>query len=300
MSISAGYSDRFYTASDGLRLHARIYGQPVADELPVICLSGLTRNARDFHGLALYLSSEAPRPRQVICFDYRGRGLSDYDPNWRNYTVLTEAQDVLAGLATLGIQHGAFIGASRGGLILHFLPALAPGMMKAAIFNDIGPVVEMEGLLHIRNYLRAAKPLKSFTEAEAAQRSAHSKAFPALNGEDWQTLARALYRDENGVPVLDFDPALVNTLDNLNPSAPLPDLWPQFESLSGIPLLAIRGENSTLLSKTTLEEMRNRHDGMETILVEGQGHTPLLETASLPQKIAGFLDRSMSGRQIHS
>jgi pimeloyl-ACP methyl ester carboxylesterase len=300
MSARAGYSDYFYTASDGLRLHARIYGERAAGELPVVCLSGLTRNARDFHGLALYLSREAPRPRQMICFDYRGRGLSDYDPNWQNYTVLTEAQDVLAGLAALEIQHGAFIGSSRGGLIMHFLPALMPGMMKAAIFNDIGPVVEMESLLHIRNYLRAAKPLKSFAEAEAAQRSAHAKAFPALGNEDWQRLTRALYRDENGVPVLDFDPALVNTLDSLDPSAPLPDLWPQFQSLNGIPLLAIRGENSTLLSENTLQEMRNRHDDIETITVEGQGHTPLLETASLPQRIAGFLDRSMTEQRAHS
>ena len=120
------FSNFFYQSSDNLRLHARIYGQPRPDRWPVICLPGLTRNARDFHELAIYLSQDAPMPRQVVAFDYRGRGQSDCDPSRHNYNVGTEAVDVLAGLAALGIDRAAFIGTSRGGLIIHVLGAMQP------------------------------------------------------------------------------------------------------------------------------------------------------------------------------
>jgi pimeloyl-ACP methyl ester carboxylesterase len=106
-------------------------------------------------------------------------------------------------------------------------------------------------------------------------------------------MVRALYRDEDGKPVADFDPALLKTITGLDLAQPLPVLWPQFQSLTGVPMLAIRGENSRLLSAATLEEMVRRHPAIETITVEGQGHVPMLETGSLPARIEAFLDRAV-------
>ncbi|RUV19099.1 alpha/beta hydrolase, partial [Mesorhizobium sp. M1A.F.Ca.IN.022.04.1.1] len=119
---SDSFSDFFYAAPDGLKLHARIYGEANGG-WPVVCLPGLTRNARDFHELALYLSGKAKTPRKVVAFDYRGRGRSDYDPDISHYNVGVEAGDVLAGLSALGIEEAGFIGTSRGGLIIHVLGA---------------------------------------------------------------------------------------------------------------------------------------------------------------------------------
>ncbi len=65
----------FFSAQDGLRLHARVFGEP-SPGLAVVCLPGLTRNARDFSGLARHLAGDTPNPRRVVAFDYRGRGLS--------------------------------------------------------------------------------------------------------------------------------------------------------------------------------------------------------------------------------
>ncbi|MER9534241.1 alpha/beta hydrolase, partial [Mesorhizobium sp. M0586] len=87
MSSTDGFSDFFYTAPDGLKLHARVYGETNSADWQVVCLPGLTRNARDFHELALYLSQRADHPRKVIAFDYRGRGLSAYDPDISHYNV---------------------------------------------------------------------------------------------------------------------------------------------------------------------------------------------------------------------
>ncbi|WFP62033.1 alpha/beta hydrolase [Mesorhizobium sp. WSM4904] len=289
---SEGFSDFFYAAPDGLKLHARIYGESNTDAWPVVCLPGLTRNARDFHELALYLSSKAKRPRKVVAFDYRGRGRSDYDPDISHYNVGVEAGDVLAGLSELGIEEAAFVGTSRGGLIIHVLGALKPAALKAIVLNDIGPVIEAEGLAHIRSYLdRNPKP-KTFAEAVDAQRRVHGAGFPALTDADWARMVTAICRDTDAGWVPDFDPALVETLAGVDVTKPLPDLWPQFDALTAVPLLAIRGGNSTLLSAATFEEMQKRHPGMQTITVEGQGHAPFLETGTLPEEIAGFLDRA--------
>ncbi|MDP3899358.1 MAG: alpha/beta hydrolase [Mesorhizobium sp.] len=291
MQNTSQYDDFFYSAQDGLKLHARVYGAET-DALPAICLAGLTRNAADFHELALSLSTHPKRPRQVIAFDYRGRGRSAYDPNWRNYDVLVEAADILAGLTVLGIEHGAFIGTSRGGIIVHVLAAMRPGALKAVVLNDIGPVVEGAGLAQIRAYLERAPKPKTFAEAIAIQRAAMGQTFSALAEADWERMIRAFYREENGALVADFDPALIRTVTAVDLNQPLPTLWPQFMGLAKLPLLAIRGENSKLFAAATLDEMASRHPGMEQITVEGQGHAPLLETGDLPKRIAAFLERA--------
>lgn len=286
-----GFTERFFSAPDGLRLYARIYGEDV-DALPVICLPGLTRNTRDFHELALFLSRDAARPRKVVAFDYRGRGRSAYDRNWRDYEAPTEAGDVLASLTALGIEHAAFIGTSRGGLIVFALAAMRPAAIRAVVLNDIGPVIEGAGLAQIRAYLERAPRPASFDEAVAIQKAAIGAAFPALDETDWRRMVHAIYRDEHGRPVADFDPNLVKTIRGIDFNKPLPVFWPQFTGLSRVPMLAIRGENSNLLSAETLERMAKRHPNIETITVAGQGHAPLLETAGLPGRIAAFLDRA--------
>lgn len=288
----AGFAERRFAAPDGLMLSARVYGPLEADRPFVVCLAGLTRNARDFHQLALFLShDDAVTPSTVVCLDYRGRGRSEYDRDWRNYDIVVEAGDVLAALDALGIARAAFIGASRGGLIIHVLAAMRPAAMEAIVFNDVGPVVEGAGLAQIRAFLENAPKPATFADAVRVLKTAHGTAFPALGDADWQRMAHAIYRDEGGRPVPDYDPKLLKTVRGIDFDKPLPVLWPQFMGLTAIPLLAIRGGNSTLLSAETLKEMARRHPHMEAVTVEGQGHTPLLETAGLPERIDTFFTR---------
>ena len=289
--MATRFEDFFYTSTDGLKLHARVYDSPAA-ALPAICLPGLTRNSADFHELALHLADHPTSPRKVVTFDYRGRGRSAYDPKWQNYDPVTESGDVLAGLTALGIEHGAFIGTSRGGLIIMILAAMRPAVLKAAVLNDIGPAVDAAGLVQIRAYLERAPRPKTFAEAVEIQRSIAGDAFSALTDADFERMVRAFYREDNGVPVPDFDPALLNTLKSVDLSKPLPELWPQFMGLADIPVLAIRGANSSLLSAATFGEIAKRHPKLTAITVEGQGHAPFLETGDLPERIADFLAKA--------
>lgn len=290
LSVTADFSNFFYSSSDGLKLHARVYGDQNRDTLPIVCLPGLTRNARDFHELAIYLSTQAKTQRKVVSFDYRGRGQSAYDADVANYTVGVEANDILTGLDQLSIKEAAFIGTSRGGLIIHVLGVLRPMILKAIVLNDVGPALEIAGLAHIKSYLEKATLPQDPADAVEAQKAAHGQDFPVLTTADWQRMVSAIYRKDDGKLVPDFDPKLVETLAGVDVSKPLPTLWPQFEALGNIPTLAIRGANSRLLSKETLHEMARRHPKLRAVTVTGQGHAPFLETGDLPRTIADFIE----------
>lgn len=280
----------FFTASDGLRLHAVDHGRGISDELPLVCLPGLSRNARDFTQFAEHLVTRASPKRRVVCFDYRGRGRSEWDRNWKNYNILTEAEDVLAGMAALGIDHAAFVGTSRGGLISMVLSAMRPGAMRAVVLNDVGPVIEGDGLTQIRVYLSRAPKPKSWDEAVAMQKATMGKNFPALTDEDWALETRAKYREINNKIVPDHDPALVKTLTSIDLRERLPTLWPQFLGLSRVPVLVLRGERSNLLGAETLRKMAARHPDLRQYTVPGQGHAPLMHSAGIPELVEDFLN----------
>ncbi|MDF1607725.1 alpha/beta hydrolase [Hoeflea sp. YIM 152468] len=285
------HEDIFFSASDGLRLHAADYGRhdpATRGRLAVVCLPGLTRNTRDFHDLALRLSQEPKTPRRVVSFDYRGRGLSAWDKTPSNYSIVVEAGDVLSGMAALGLQHAIFIGTSRGGLIMHILAAMRPAVMAAGVLNDIGPVIEGAGLAQIKAYLSRTPKPKDWAAAARILADAHSRSFPALTDGDWADFARAIYVEKDGKLVPDYDPALLDGLKSVDLNTPLPTLWPQFEGLGGMSLLALRGEHSTLLSSNTLIEMKNRVASLQTVTVAGQGHAPILHLSGIPEILGKF------------
>jgi pimeloyl-ACP methyl ester carboxylesterase len=290
-----GFFERFIENADGLKLYLRDYGQDrpdSADRLPVICLPGLSRNSRDFHQLAALLSSPPAlerQPRRVICLDYRGRGLSDWDNDKSRYQLPVEAADVLAVCAALDVSRAIFIGTSRGGLILHLLAAMKPELLAAVILNDIGPVIEMQGLLHIRDYLSPAPPQATWQAAAGRLKTVHGMVFPALADRDWMDMAKAIYRERNGQIRPDFDPALAEPLQARDSNTPLPDLWPLFEGLKDMPVMAIRGEHSNILSSETFREMQRRHPKLEALTAFGQGHAPILHLEPLRSEIARFI-----------
>ncbi len=289
---SQAFQDRTCVSSDGLTLHLRDYDPgPEATEgrLPVICLPGLTRNSRDFHQLALILSRDPVIPRRVIALDYRGRGLSDWDENKAIYNLAVEARDVIEACAYLKIDRAAFIGTSRGGLILHLLAGMTSDLVAAAVLNDIGPVIGAEGLMKIRDDLNAARLPHDMEEAAALLKQRHGADFPALSEDDWAEMATAIYRDVDGQLVPDVDPVIAKQLLSIDFTKPVPDLWAQYENFEPLPLMAVRGENSALLSESTLTAMAGRHAGLKIIRVPGQGHPPLLHLEPALSAMRNFL-----------
>ncbi|MEX2691215.1 alpha/beta fold hydrolase [Rhizobium mongolense] len=291
-NTAEGFEEKIYLSVDGLKLYARDYGagNPSASvSPPVICLPGLTRNSRDFHQLALILSKNPERPRRVIALDYRGRGRSAWDDNKQNYNLGVEANDVLTACSAFGITQAVFIGTSRGGLILHLIAEMKPELLASVVLNDVGPVLELEGLRHIQAYLANPRRPRDWDDAAGLLRQLHEAEFPALSADDWRGMAFAIYRETDYGLVTDIDPAIAEAVIAADFSKPLPDLWKPFDAMAAIPLLVIRGETSKLLSKATVEEMLRRHPAARQFTARCQGHAPLLHLDDVAEEIRRFL-----------
>lgn len=296
MSETSGFQSHFISARDGLKLHAREYGPAVGAALPALCLPGLARTSADFHTLALALSTDPKRPRRVVSLDYRGRGLSEHDRNWRNYDIKVELDDVLQVMAALGLHEAVFIGTSRGGLITMAMAPVRPTCIRGVVLNDIGPVIDAQGLIRIRGYVGKMPSPRSWSEAADILRHLFGPQFPALGDEDWLGYARRTWGETAGGFKPLYDTALMKPLEALDLEAPPPVLWPLFDGLAHAPMLVLRGEHSDLLSEATLKEMGDRRAGVETFTVAGQGHAPLLETRDVIQKIARLCARADDAR----
>lgn len=279
-----------YQSADGLSLEGRLYGDLGRPGLPLVCLSGLTRNSRDFEPVARRFAGE----RAVVTLDFRGRGGSDRDPNPARYAPPVEAGDVLTGLDALGIARAVFLGTSRGGIVTMLLATMRPALVAGAILNDIGPVIERRGLLRIKAHV-GMEPPGDWETATRALAAAWSPEFPILGADAYARIARRLYRDDDGRPVLDYDPALALNLAPLGPTTPLPDVWGPFAALDGKPLLVLRAEHSDILAAKTVADMAERHPGLASLTVAGQGHAPLLEDEPSLEAVAALLGRADRG-----
>jgi pimeloyl-ACP methyl ester carboxylesterase len=282
------------TAQDGLKLHVREYGTRATARLPVVCLPGLSRNSADFHVLATELRRD--RERRVLALDYRGRGRSDYDPNPTNYNPAVEDGDVIAVLTALGVGPAVFVSTSRGGILTMLLATLRPSAIAGAVLNDIGPVIEPPGLLRIKGYVGKLPKVNSFEQAADTLQSLFASQFPTLTQKEWLAEARRSFKQVNGRLQPTYDAALARALQGVAPDGVLPPMWNQFDALTGVPLMVIRGERSDILSAETVQAMRARRADMQVLEVPNQGHPPSLEAAATIGRIAAFIAACESGR----
>jgi pimeloyl-ACP methyl ester carboxylesterase len=285
--------DRFIGAEDGLKLHLRDYAptRPADGALPVLCLPGLTRTAEDFDTLARALTGDNERPRRVLAMDSRGRGLSDRDPNPANYAVPIEARDVTTAADSLGVSHAIVIGSSRGGLVALTLAAMRPSLLAGVAFNDIGPVIEMAGLIRIASYAGKMPTPRDHAEGATALKALFGTQFPALRPDEWQEWSRRNWTLRDGQLAATCDPAVALSLASLDPAQPLPALWELFDKLPTVPLMVLRGEHSDLLSAETVAEMLERRGDATSAVIAGQGHTPLLADAPTIALLTAFCAR---------
>lgn len=285
----ATFSDEYWTSPDGLRLHYRDYpctgGEGRDDRPPLLCLPGLTRNARDFEPVVEAFAGEW----RVICPDLRGRGDSEYAKDPQTYAPRFYVADLEALFLRAGITRFVAIGTSLGGLLTMLLAAGGRDRLAGAVLNDIGPVVEQEGLARIRDYVGKGSTFPTWMHAARALKGTVGHAYPDYAMSDWLVLAKRMMElGGNGRIAFDYDMKIAEPFARAN-DGPGPDLWPLFEALSGRPVLALRGELSDILSAETLAGMQRRMPQMEAVTLPRIGHAPTLAEPVALEAIARLL-----------
>ena len=254
-----------FMTSDGIALHYTDEGAGP----PLLCLAGLTRDGRDFDFVAPQLTD-----RRLIRLDYRGRGQSAW-ASPETYTIPVEARDAVELLDHLELPRAAILGTSRGGLIAMVLAATAKDRLAGVALNDIGPEIAEAGLDAIKAYLGRPPAQKTIREV-AARRAEVMTGFRDVPESRWLEEAERLFVETAEGLELTYDPALREAVLGAG-AQPAPDLWPLFDALNGLPLCALRGENSDLLSPETFAEMQRRRPDMIAAEIPGRGHIPYLD-----------------------
>lgn len=280
------FADRFWTSRDGLKLHYRDYAGRV-DRPPLLCLHGLTRNARDAEPLANRLAGEW----RVLCPEMRGRGDSAYAKDSATYNPVQYVEDLLELFAQAEIDRAVFVGTSLGGLMAMILALSAPERIAGVLLNDVGPELDPAGLERIRGYVGQGRNFPTWMHAARALEESQQIAFPDYEIADWLTMAkRVMVIGSNGRIHFDYDMKIAEPFAQPGGEAGV-NLWPCFEALRGRPALLLRGELSDVLSAQTHQEMARRLDGSEAVTVPRVGHAPTLDEPEARAAIDRLLAR---------
>lgn len=282
--MSEKFHHRYLTSDDGLRLHYHDYDANASDRAPVIFLTGLTRNARDYEDIAPKLA----RNRRVLCPDPRGRGLSDYDPNPVNYHPTTHVRDTLKMLDEAGIEKVVCIGTSMGGIMSMMMAASVPERLAGIVLNDVGPNVNAEGVARIAGYVGLLEPNADWAAAVEQFKDFNSGEFANLSEDEWERFTRRLYRERpDGTITSDYDPGIGQNLRQ--GTAVPPDLWPLYDAASQFPMMVLRGELTDILRPDTVEKMKERNPDLTVITVPDRGHTPTMDEHMVVEALEAFL-----------
>ncbi len=288
-TVGARWADRYWTSRDEIKLHYRDYlGRD--DRPAVLCLPGLTRNVRDFENLALRLAGQW----RVISPEMRGRGDSGYSKDSSTYNPFQYVDDINCLLEDAGVERYVAIGTSLGGLMTMILAMNAPERIVGAVLNDVGPVLNPEGLARISGYVGQGRSFPTWMHAARAIEETQAIAYPGYGIDDWLAMAkRLMVVSGNGRIVFDYDMKIAEPLQRSGDLVQS-DLWPGIDALAGKPILLLRGGLSDLLSAEALDAMRARLPGGEAVTLANVGHAPTLDEPEAMAAIDRLLARCLA------
>jgi len=257
-----------FTTHDGLTLDYKIEGEGK----PLLCLPGLTRDLHDFDEIAAAMRGEA----QVIRLTMRGRGRSDWAPDYQSYNIVQEARDAVEFMDFLGLEKATIIGTSRGGCNAMILAATAPERLAGVLLNDIGPELATAGIDNIMDYIGKMPKAQDLPSLVTSLKADMAADFSDLPLAKWEALAQRWFKvSESGV-ALNYDPGIGKAMHE-QAQGEAPDMWGLFDLMAGVPLALLRGANSNLLSAETAAQMQGRRPDMLYAEVPNRGHIPFLD-----------------------
>ena len=284
----ASWTDRFWYSAEGIRLHYRNYEGP-RDKPPILCIPGLTRNARDFEPVAERYAGDW----RVLCVELRGRGMSDNDPEPSRYTPQYYVADIMKLLDQEGIADAVFMGTSLGGICTMLLASTDADRIAGAMLNDIGPEIDQSGIDRISGYVGREVHFGSWEEAADTLENRNREVFPRWKKEDWERFTHRIMHETSEGIAFQYDMRIAENFRAAT-EGPQGANWHLYESLAGRPVTILRGELSDLLAPDIAEQMVERLNGdAELIVVPAVGHTPNLEEPESQGAMDRLLKRVM-------
>jgi pimeloyl-ACP methyl ester carboxylesterase len=277
----------YWWSQDGLRLHALRYAGPAAAAArpTILALPGLTRNARDFAGVAAHLADRF----NIIAVDFRGRGDSAWAKDPLTYVPLTYVRDIEQLILDQKLERMIFIGTSLGGIVTMLMAGLLGDTVCGAVLNDIGPDLDPVGVQRIRGYVGKVGSFASWMHCAHGVQAANKHVYPHYDMEDWLLMAKSVAcLEPSGRIVFDYDPKIAEPFKLPGGEAGV-NLWPLFDMLAQRPVLSVRGATSDILSAATLADMHTR--GAATVTVPGIGHAPTLTEPDARTVLDAFLQQ---------
>ncbi len=254
----------------------------------IVCVHGLSRNARDFDFLAEALASRY----RVIAMDMAGRGKSDWLTNKTDYNYLTYIADCCALLDGLKLEKVTWLGTSMGGIIGMMLAAQQPQRIKRMVLNDIGAVVSAQGLTRILGYVGSSVPFANAEEALSHLKSI-LRPFGIASEAEWQFMFEISFnRLPDGRYAFAYDPDISQPFrDAASKADAIADIdlsaaWSQVQC----PVLVLRGKESDILTHETAAAMLNRPIPTTLKEFDGVGHAPALLNDVQIHTIIDWLD----------
>jgi len=285
MQQATGYEDRYWQSDDGLKLHYRDYPSS-SDATPVICVPGLTRNARDFEHLGPWLDGK----RRLLLINLRGRGGSEYAPDSGSYNPKQYVADIAKLLEEIDIPKAIFIGTSLGGIVTMLMAKAHPDRVAGALLNDVGPELEQAGLDRIGSSVGQGRSFDTWAHAARDVGGGSGDIFPDFTLDDWIRFCKKLYRlTSSGRIILDYDMKIAEPFDRKGGGSGA--LWNALESLKDKPTMILRGGLSDLFSERIAKEMLGKLGQGELATVPRVGHAPSLEEPASLDAIETLLQR---------
>lgn len=289
MPKSPSWTDRFWYSAEGLRLHYRDYDGP-RDKPPILCIPGLTRNARDFEPVAERYAGKW----RVICVDLRGRGMSDQDPDPGRYAPPYYVADILKLLDQLGIADAIFLGTSLGGICTMLLASTDADRIAGAMLNDIGPVIDQSGIDRIGGYVGREIWFDSWDQAVDALTERNGAVFPNWERAEWERFARRIMHETSDGIGFQYDMRIAENFRAAT-EGPQGANWHLYETLAGRPVTVLRGALSDLLSQEIAEQMvKKLGEDAELVVVPDVGHAPTLDEPESHAAMDRLLERVLA------
>lgn len=285
--------DGWFWSNDNLRLHYLEWpaAKQNAARPTLLCLHGLTRTAADFEGLAQRLAGQW----RIIAPDLRGRGESAWPRDSLTYVPLTYLLDLGRLIEAAQISRFVVIGNSVGGQLAMQLTIGHRAAMAGAVLNDIGPALEAEGIARLRGNVGRSTNWLTWVHAARDLQARNAAIQPDWTLTDWLAQAHRLCRlSSTGRIIFDYDPRIAEPLRLPGADAGI-NLWAAFKSLTGLPVLSLRGALSDVFAAETQAQMASRLPELMVATVPRVGHAPTLTEpaaiAAIDQLLAKVIER---------